>query len=307
MRHARGAAELDAFLKSYGEAPPLTISSCFPTSGTEMLLPMPLMDLPAAAGKEQVAKIKALRSLKYVDLETFRGFASGTLTPKSLMEAMKEEKEGHVTTKHAIGGKPIKGGCLSKTSFTLAQPTERAGNSVNRLSQSTDDAFFHRREFIFAEGTGFAALADVREEWKSSFLASLRLLEQRGLGGKMSSGKGGFSIRWEEAPALASGNGDRFVTLSLLHPTADELAYFKGNRDKVCYSLVGRKGVVENAYSHQANPWKSRMLCFGEGSVFPLMEGEASYGCNPVVNRESHPVVGYGTAFPIQGVFADAA
>jgi CRISPR/Cas system CSM-associated protein Csm4 (group 5 of RAMP superfamily) len=107
-----------------------------------------------------------------------------------------------------------------------------------------------------------------------------------------------FTDFCEPAPAKSQ----RFVTLSLYYPEAGEVS----DLQRCWYRLLPRKGKVEMTYLQQANPFKTRLQMFAEGSTFLLSQARRLVGQNPQVQKDlvenRFAVVQWGRPFTVRMV-----
>jgi CRISPR-associated protein Csm4 len=130
---------------------------------------------------------------------------------------------------------------------------------------------------------------------------ALRFLEDFGLAGDRSTGKGHFRIEWQdiEAPeASEAGEKAARLCLSLYHPTQAEAQAIDNAKGRLCrYKLEDRQG----RYSWQKKHIQTGHFCFAEGSVFPRLDALQGHpGQNkllPSQDGASHPVYRYGHGF----------
>ena len=153
----------------------------------------------------------------------------------------------------------------------------------------------------FSPDCGFYLLLEVGNATSRNMVENaLDYLSEAGLGGNRSAGQGRFSVDFA-APYVPfwPTAGKMFITLSLYHPTLEELdggvlaegaAYELGRRD-------GWAGSPERPGQRRRSTW-----FVGEGSVL-RSTGKESYGelvdVTPVSGPGEHSVYRYGYAFPI--------
>jgi CRISPR-associated protein Csm4 len=279
--------------------PPFLLSSAFPfvarATGREHYLPKPLLaplppttqlDLAEASGR------KAYRALRWVPAEVFAGFLSGRWSEMA-----------HYAS-----------GTWRQTPVPRLTRIDRLRSTIDRLSTSTDGAgtlFATPELWLLADPardsggatdgmddrsdrTGGGLYFLLRGDDTASVTAALRFLEDFGFGGGVSTGHARFGVETQTQALFAEPTeADRFVTLSMYHPTAGEAArYAQGG---AYYDLVRRKGKVGGHFLHTGDFWKRSVLMFAPGSTFPVAPGQRSYGGNPVVKG-----AGDGLPFEVQ-------
>lgn len=176
------------------------------------------------------------------------------------------------------------------------------GNSINRLSSSTEGNLFFRSVYQHTKNTKLYFLLDAKnDDMEDKVVNGLRFIEDKGLGGGSSTGHGDFEIEdvrdFDELDIPRS--SEKFMSLSLYIPKEDEWEYFTENSKDMSYELVKRKGIVEEAFSSFNNPWKKTVFMFKPGSIFPKKKESENYGQNPIVNSDDFDVQQYGYAFDI--------
>lgn len=301
-RHLFGESALVSLLESFDSNPPFIISSCFPWIEYDdervYFYPKPYSFRVNWKNKKAANRFN---KLKYIPEGLFRSITEGRLSSNdlSLQNNSRKNFKGFEAGEDYI----IRNGIAIPKDLAeyggvkaLFEKSEVPGNAINRLSMSTEENLYFREEFFPVKDTGIFFLIDGGSKELERVKASLNYLKDRGLGGKISIGKGQFDVQYGEEDIRFQPPEDSFVTLSLYQPTRDELSSFNGNN--VCYEPVIRKGKVENAFIQTKNPWKDKLLMFSEGSVFPA-SGKNYYGSCPVVREKPFQIRHYAYAFPV--------
>ncbi len=283
--------DLEEMIAGYATGYPLKVSSAFrwikTESGIVRFFPkpgLPPFDLQEMVqgrekkGKVEVfARLKKWRAQKEVSEEVFFRMLTGDLSESEFF--MKDELWKRDSLKKHFS---------SETSVH---------NSINRLTASTNRPENDRgtkpgglfsREEIFAKDGGLFLLLDGEQKYLEMAEAALRYYSHMGFMGDSSTGKNHFDLIIEDynLPVVKDPNG--FVNLSLYIPTAEEAGLFKAKPEKCYYELVTRKGKVSSAHLNTNDFWKSSVLAFKEGSVFPA-HGKAGYGVIRKVKRVAQP------------------
>ena len=269
--------------------PPFVLSSAFPFAcrgaDREHYLPRPLLaPLPPAKRLDppEVSHRKSYKALRWVPANAFAGFLTGEWSEASYYAS----------------------GAWRGPSPPRLTRVDRLRSTIDRLSTSTDGAgtlFATPELWLLGDadpgpaGTAAPAAANgpdgrtgsglyflLRGDDTEPVTAALRFLEDFGFGGGVSTGHGRFGVEIRTQPLFDEpALGDRFVTLSLYHPTCDEAArYAQGG---AYYELVRRKGKVGGHFLSAGDFWKRSVLMFAPGSTFPAQNGRPAYGGNPVV------------------------
>lgn len=260
--------------------PPFLISSAYPArvvdGGVVALMSFPvggvLRDRVAAAGLED-ADIKTVQS---IELVTRRGL-------------------GMVFGGEFAGLRVVDVGvpCLAHEDEVEWLPRFRFSKSfrnvLDRANYSSDVFRFSYVELDGGCGLVFW-LRLLDESYRDVVFSAVNLVNEVGLGGERSVGfgVGEGSVRVFGDGGLGFGGGDGWMTLSPYVPTEDELGLLLGGRP-LSYVLAERTAFYPFG--------RVRYFCFGEGSVFPKIDGRDFYG--RVVNVRGD-VVRYGFAFAVE-------
>jgi len=196
---------------------------------------------------------------------------------------------------------------MGKIPIRVFQSMDVQRNVIERLSgTTTEGGLFYTEEMFFGKNAGLYFLVKIlRNEISGNKLedmlnSALRFIQDRGIGGDVSVGKGHFEVeflsRFNWVKELTNPNA--FTTLSLYYP-ADEFSSFSSNRERMWYKSVKRKGKVEASFVDVKNVWKESLMMFSEGSTFPLRDKEI-YGRNHLSKKEEYEIQHYGFAFPVK-------
>lgn len=153
-------------------------------------------------------------------------------------------------------------------------------NTVGRATMSTGvSGEIHYSEVIVPrEGLFLYFWAMTRDI--DAFVSALRYLEDRGLGGDRSVGRGQFVLEEVEEGSIPGGPGRRFVLLSKLLPAPGEILWDEPSS----YDLIPCRSKVESLAEFAGEDiWKARVLYVKEGSVLTAAERKPFYGSLPVV------------------------
>jgi len=165
-------------------------------------------------------------------------------------------------------------------------------NVRDRLMGSTD--LWRLSYYVLGDGCGLRLLYRViepKEVSEKRLMSALRLLSENGLGGERSIGLGGSS----EPPIIGEESieepkdAELFTTLSLYHPTRDEVEKYADR--EIYYELVERGGFRD----YRAGGRRNRAVrMFREGSVFPAV---SEY---PGSMADVGGAYKYGIAYPVR-------
>jgi CRISPR-associated protein Csm4 len=306
--------------------PPFLISSAFPYVQLEQrihLLPKPICKpiYKEARSREDFTKLKAIKEIVYVPEEIFQQIIEGKLTDETLFNSLElagfeYPRRGNKSRKYnlyRVNGSEyiqiynmiIKN--MGKIPIRVFQSMDVQRNVIERLSgTTTEGGLFYTEEMFFGKNAGLYFLVKIlRNEISGNKLedmlnSALRFIQDRGIGGDVSVGKGHFEVeflsRFNWVKELTNPNA--FTTLSLYYP-ADEFSSFSSNRERMWYKSVKRKGKVEASFVDVKNVWKESLMMFSEGSTFPLRDKEI-YGRNHLSKKEEYEIQHYGFAFPVK-------
>lgn len=169
--------------------------------------------------------------------------------------------------------------------------------TVDRLSQAGD--IRHEGRVVYAPECGLWFAVRYRDAgWKARMEMALTALADAGLGGRRSSGPGGFTWEQREGQSWPEPTvGDLVVTLSRYHPASSELpAALEGER--VRYELVAVSGYCSSPGAQAQRRRRIRMI---ESGAVLRQSVEGPMGTVPDVRPEGypHPVSRYGVAFAV--------
>ncbi len=295
--------DVPAFFTEASNGPPFLLSSAFPYFKDWEFFPRPLsLRLTAETKPEKrVASppdlFKKFKRVQFLESRVFFDFIKAP-----------EQLQFH--PEHT----------LADSKFWLAQPPpdsdyfilrqeEMPRVVIDRYTNAANQYFVSELHFEDRgkdEHGGLFFLARFLQEqeiWKNKFLAALRLLGDEGLGLDRSSGKGLFEVAKADPFIIPEPEtATRFATLSLFHPTDDEVK--SALLDAASYELVQRSGWVTTP--GRATPYRRQTLTmFAEGSVFTGSLAQR-YGDmplvlkkNPAVKNLRNDVYRYGYAFPV--------
>ncbi|MCD4668950.1 MAG: type III-A CRISPR-associated RAMP protein Csm4, partial [Actinomycetia bacterium] len=133
--------------------------------------------------------------------------------------------------------------------------------------------------------------SDSEKKYSELITGAFKFLRDRGFGGSVSAGKGHFEITdiTDTEIIHEPEKGNRFISLSRYHPTQDEIAIFKGNRD-LWYDIFTKRGRSSDGRI------RKQVRFFTEGSIFPDLN-KGIYGKTIPVARDA---VEFGYAFNVR-------
>jgi CRISPR-associated protein Csm4 len=179
--------------------------------------------------------------------------------------------------------------------------------------RASTSAVYQAGRVWFPPGGGLWLLTRWRADWRERGKLALQVLGDAGVGGERSAGHGLFRPHGPHAlddlPDPAPGGC--FVTLSLYHPTPDELPQVL-REDEVRYRFQVRRGWMsspDNSRDGRERLVKGRALrrkavrMFAQGSILRWPQGKTVLGdladVTPDVFHRAHKVWRYGLAWPV--------
>lgn len=297
----------------------LTCTDAFPLAWGEggktvRFFPMPVLPEPVRRTgdtleqkQEDTRRLslqKRLKGARYLSEALFERVARGELSHDLLGEGLADENRF-----------TLRGGCLMTTAEeqslgvfrprrALLKAVDTTHNEIDRWTLAVvEGRLFLREETFFAPRTGlWFALHLPSEERMRLLPALLRYLEDTGVGGERTTGKGHFRFRLEEQPPPlpAPSDANAWVNLSHYLPTADEVRSWEGASLGPRYRLVTWQARYEAMFSGGEAVYKPVRRLFAPGSVLPLTERREVYGrAVPSGERLGHPVWVCGRALPV--------
>ena len=269
---------------------PFSISSCFPFINGVRFFPLPMGALDAVI--EDAAKQKAIqgmpgvkewRKVRYVAEPLFRKALKQKLLPADV--SLDQVFPMAIYEKNNISG------------ATFKQHEQRPRIMTDQMNGGvSESAFFYCTDQFFGDSAGLFFLARFDgDAVREKFEAALMLLGDCGIGADRSIGRGGFVFFSQSVDFPAPTAPAAWLTLSLYHPTRDEVQ--QGVLTEGRYSLIKRSG--PGGGFHVSRFRRSDCWMLEEGAVIPFhAQGDA-----PCVLKQSefipHNIYRNGGAFCI--------
>jgi CRISPR-associated protein Csm4 len=275
----------ETLIKSEG----FVISSAFPFVGERFYFPKPYSALPVRYDASDNGLEKKLRKVEFVEQGLFEKLI-GNLEVQG--DKLLFSKDGNFL---ATGSVP-RAHCVER---------EMGRNMIDRVTGQTDIFYFSEISFLPNAGLFFLAHF-IDDNIRKKFEATLRLLGDEGIGSDRSVGKGLFSVEViDDFPLAQPANPNSFLTLSLYHPTEEEIKSDLLKRS--AYHLVSRGGWITAPGFRSLR--RQSLNMFLEGSVFSALE-QGSYGDIPVVAGKidgmlDFDVYRYGKAFALHCIMGE--
>jgi CRISPR-associated protein Csm4 len=283
-----GNDELEALIGGFlkGEAP-FVISSGFPFISNLLLFPKPIAALAEIVGGNVAGNgpgdEKKIKRAEFVSKDVFEWILRGKRPDGSGWGFIYNGNK--IVAIASSSEMALMGKMPSNSVFWRRE--EAAHVVLDRYNQSS--SIFRVGDVSFSEGTGLYFLADFRDRSIiSRFDAAMRLLEDEGIGGERSSGKGSFRFKMETVEIGAENSinsingingsniisddnnarnnrGGFLVLLSLYHPEKAEVELGLLTRSR--YQLITRRGWISSQGSRTLRKKTVRMI--SEGSIVP--------------------------------------
>lgn len=277
--------DFDEMLDLFKQTPPFLFSSAFPFIFAEEIahfFPKPIEGRQQKLTNFDGNTVKKMKNAKYIHESLFNKWINGEINYDYLASNISEY--------------PSKDGLMYSKDLSLnfnIKSLDIARNSINRQTQFTD-IFYSSGNYYTNAGLFFLVRfmdSDSEKKYSELITGAFKFLRDRGFGGSVSAGKGHFEITdiTDTEIIHEPEKGNRFISLSRYHPTQDEIAIFKGNRD-LWYDIFTKRGRSSDGRI------RKQVRFFTEGSIFPDLN-KGIYGKTIPVARDA---VEFGYAFNVR-------
>lgn len=326
IRLSEGEERLEEVLQRFADDdPPFQLSSAYPVVAPEdekrrtHLLPRPTIPMQSAIDtigkKAQIDAFKRWQRLNYIPESLFHKIVSGEVPQKKIIDIFSNtgltitvdglsyrragqfllpdfDYSTHQFQAFDVQERQGERAERESTDWRPFRSAERMRNAVNRLSNGTEGQLFNSRSVHVADGSAIyiAINGDI-----NLVLTGLATIQDHGIGGDKSVGKGTFELGMLDEIELPSADKEYFCTLSLCIPreSALEQSFTEG-----FYNVETRKGVLESSLVDGTDIWKKKVLTVTEGSILPATD--KYIGHNPIVaDRFEHGVQQFGYELPV--------
>ncbi|MEW6616520.1 MAG: type III-A CRISPR-associated RAMP protein Csm4 [Thermodesulfobacteriota bacterium] len=176
-------------------------------------------------------------------------------------------------------------------------------NYIDRLTMSTGEEgqTFYQQETYTSNIFNFHFL--VMTDDTEFLLPVFKYLEDKGIGGNRSTGKGRFKIEIMGEKVLPnSSNSKTFASLSRYIPQADEIEW---ESDRNFYEVFPYRSKVDSEAEFKGEDiWKSKVMYLKEGSCLEAKVRKECYGRIPVVKEiDGYKIYQNGLTIPVFGNF----
>lgn len=173
-------------------------------------------------------------------------------------------------------------------------------NAIDRLTMSTGEEgqTFYQEEYFASPAFKLHFL--IKTDNIESFKPIFRYLEDKGIGGNRSVGKGRFKIETLNTISVGNDTACNFITLSRYIP---DIAEINPESKSMFYAIFPYRSKVDSEAEFKGEDiWKSKVIYLKEGSCFEAKERKPFYGQCPVVKEiGGQKIRQYGFAFPVFG------
>ncbi|MFZ2071653.1 MAG: type III-A CRISPR-associated RAMP protein Csm4 [Halobacteriota archaeon] len=286
IKEIYGEDELDRILDLFDdESNPFVLSSAFPfvngSDGKHHFFPKLIVEPfeePITNYWDQAKKFKGVR---WIHQDIFNDWINGKLSELDVIKTFDERYK-------------LKSGLLFHKGTDLEYEiivADVAHNQLNRLSNRSENFFYSTGAYFRNVGL-FFLIEFFNKSYESKVMSALKFIEDRGIGGDISSGQGQFEIDGVEDRSITTepAEADAFTTLSLYSPDSEFSSY---NKSQIWYELVKIQGRCEDGAV------KKPLFMFKEGSTFPILD-QKFYGKTEEVRPKPQRAIEYGIAFPIK-------
>jgi len=161
----------------------------------------------------------------------------------------------------------------------ILRDTDVQRNQIDRVTGTTAEGmlFFCRETHFFPRLANLWFL--IKTEEPEFLLPLLRYLEDTGIGGERTVGKGHFRLvlNFEKPYEIPqSENGSTFITLSRYIPDKAELKFIIN--EVSTWNLLNLRPKRDMMFGEGERVWKGIIRCFQEGSIFSLPDRKEYYG-----------------------------
>lgn len=217
------------------ENPPFHISSLFPYFYTRSraevrCFPFPML-FPPHFKKKDYFTFKLFKKVNYIEESLFWKLISSTLKLEDIYQG--------VPTKYKI-----RNNCVVSSDQDIQHSSidisYRSHNQINRLN-SKSEQFYHTISRDFVNSGLFFLLKVSDPKWVTYLKAGLSFLQDQGLGGAISRGKGWFKVSYEDYHGFPTSNepAEVHLILSLYSPRPAEIEVFDPMNSQ--YELIKRQ------------------------------------------------------------------
>jgi CRISPR-associated protein Csm4 len=286
IKEVYGEDELDQMLGLFdGESNPFVLSSAFPFINGSDRKHHFFPKLIVEPFKEPITNYwdhaKKFKKVRWIHQDIFNDWINGNTSELDIIKEFDEKNR-------------VKNGLLFPKEINLDPKlivTDVAHNQLNRLSNQSENFFYSTGAYFKNMGL-FFLIEFFNRSYESKIMSALKFIEDRGIGGNITSGQGQFKIEGVEDRSIITepDEVDAFTTLSLYSPSSEFDSF---DKSQVWYELMKVQGRCSDGSI------KKSLFMLREGSTFPSSD-QKFYGKIEEVRPEPKRAVEYGIAFPIK-------
>ena len=245
-----------------------------------------------------ITKYKKFKKAEYLSLSIFERILKG-VSEKALFQ---EYFNGGIK----LDGKMITGKKeyedIIKTAKPFVKNEQVQKNSIDRLTMSTGEEgeTFYQQEYFTSPSFKLHFL--IKTDDINFFKPVFRYLEDKGIGGNRSTGKGRFKIEDLNEVTFGDISSCNFITLARYIPDVSEINL---DSQSMFYEIFPWRSKVDSEYEFKGEDvWKSKVMYLKEGSCLEAKEKKEFYGRMPIVKEiDGQKIYQNGLAFPVFGNF----
>ena len=327
IKRLYGEEKLIAMLQEFSSnKPAFVLSSAFPLLQNEQdalvaFYPKPLNAGLSANDIKEIAKNARKKNIKQVMVEVitkYKGFKKAEyLSEKLFNDAVNGIPERLLFEDYMSGKIKSTGSMLMRdseytsvfanTDSKVYKSSAVQKNSIDRLTMTTGEEgqTFYQQE-IYTSNI-FNLHFFIMTDDMLLLTTVLKYLEDKGIGGNRSTGKGRFKIVVMGEKTLPNiSDSKTFVSLSRYIPQTNEIEW---ESIRNFYEVFPCRSKVESDGEFKGEDvWKSRVMYLKEGSCLEAKDKKGFFGRTPVVKKiEEHNIFQNGLALPVFGNFGGIA
>jgi CRISPR type III-A-associated RAMP protein Csm4 len=249
---------------------------------------------------EITGKLKQIKKITFVSEAIFNQIVEGKLNLKDIYQSLRKrgsiskdiEKIGNCLITYEERSRVDPEGEIK--SFVKEFDIQK--NQIDRVRCSTVDGLLFFNKEIACTGLWFLVKTDDLDFLKVTF----RYLEDTGIGGERTTGKGHFKIQCEDVFNLPDiNNPNAFIILSRYLPEEDELNLISQKLNS--WNIINIRPKRESMYLQAGERiLKDSLRLFTEGSIFRVRERKDYYGkIEDVGNMGKYTAYHNGLAIPV--------
>jgi CRISPR-associated protein Csm4 len=308
IKRIYGETTLCEILNDFPKKPKFVISSSFPylegNKSSITFFPKPVFtgvkisDINEISGNDKKSKVdiigryKKFKTVEYVSGSVFNEILDG-FSEKFLFKRFLNEE--YVISSGILMEREKLEECFNSSNVIYSIELVQK-NSIDRLRMSTGEIgqTFYQQEYYTSNSFRLHFL--IKTEELNFFMPVFRYLEDKGIGGNRSTGKGRYKIEVIGEIKIGDDSSSKFVTLSRYIMDMDEA-------EPISYEIFPIRSKVDSEAEFKGEDvWKSRVMYIKEGSIIEAKQKKEFYGKIPIVKEiDGKKIYQNGIAFPVFG------